>query len=84
MRRDLRPRDGRLPDLHRHRLHPATVFPLVAEPSSMKRRYEAVDDVTITTDGATKRGPPIASLAHCPAVLQPTGPVTPTTPRIAA
>jgi hypothetical protein len=35
---------------------PATVFPLVAEPSSMKRWYEAVDDVAITTDGATKRG----------------------------
>lgn len=35
---------------------PATVFPLVAEPSSMKRWYEAVDDVTITTDGATRRG----------------------------
>jgi uncharacterized protein YndB with AHSA1/START domain len=35
---------------------PATVFPLVAEPSSMKRWYEAVDDVMVTTDGATKRG----------------------------
>jgi uncharacterized protein YndB with AHSA1/START domain len=35
---------------------PATVFPLVAEPSSMKRWHEAVDDVAITTDGATKQG----------------------------
>jgi uncharacterized protein YndB with AHSA1/START domain len=35
---------------------PATVFPLVAEPSSMKRWYEAVNEVTITTEGATRRG----------------------------
>jgi uncharacterized protein YndB with AHSA1/START domain len=35
---------------------PATVFPLVAEPSSMTRWYEAVNEVTITTDGATGRG----------------------------
>jgi hypothetical protein len=35
---------------------PATVFPLVAEPSSMTRWYEAVNDVTVMTDGATRRG----------------------------
>jgi uncharacterized protein YndB with AHSA1/START domain len=35
---------------------PATVFRLVAEPSIMKRWYEAVDDVTVTTDGATRLG----------------------------
>jgi uncharacterized protein YndB with AHSA1/START domain len=35
---------------------PTTVFPLVAEPSSMKRWYEAVVDVTVTTDGPTRRG----------------------------